>query len=140
MSEAPRPREGEVDCPAGLIISATKSDVPPPSNSRFIHQQGVIHTATSNGRVANAHYCVNDMGLYPVVTNWLQTDFGLDQFAFTSYSSLTAWASAIPDAPLDNVLTSQSFLQEVTEEARHKPGGSGSQLTILPEFRVSEHE
>jgi hypothetical protein len=98
-------------------------DVPPPSNSLFIHHQGVIHPATADGSVANVHYYVHDVGLWPIVTNWLQSNFGFDQFAFTPYSSPHAWTTTIPDAPLTNILTSQAFLQEVMEQSHHKPAG-----------------
>jgi hypothetical protein len=69
------------------------------------------------------HYYVHDVGLWPVVTNWLQSDFGFNQFAFTPYSLPHVWTNTIPDTPLTNILTSQSFLQEVMEQSRRKPAG-----------------
>jgi hypothetical protein len=82
-----------------------------------------VHGAISDGSLQPVHYYVHDVGLYPIVTNLLQTDFGFDSFAFTPYSSPHAWTTTIPDAPLTNILTSQSFLQEVMEQSRRKPAG-----------------
>jgi hypothetical protein len=139
MVDAPQPFEGKVDRPAGLLLSATCSDVPPPSHSLFVHHQGVIHAAISDGSVANAHYYVHDVCLWPIVVNWLQTDFGFDQLAFTPYSSPTAWTNNIgADAPLTNVLTSLLFLQEVMENSHRKPAGQLPPSTRDQHFPVQQ--
>lgn len=139
MADVPQPLKGEVDSLAGLLLSATRSDVPPPSNYLFVHHQGVIHAAISDGSVANAHYYVHNVGLWPVVINWLQTDFGFDQFAFTPYSSPTAWTNNIgADAPLTSVLTSQSFLQEVMENSHCKPAGQLPPSTGDQHFQLQQ--
>jgi hypothetical protein len=57
------------------------------------------------------NFFVNDVGLWPIITNWLQTEFRYTCFAFTPYSSPTVWNNAFgTKAPLDQIITSQTFL------------------------------
>lgn len=57
------------------------------------------------------NFFVNDVGLWPIITNWLQTEFWYTRFAFTPYSSPTAWNNAFgTEAPLNQIITSQTFL------------------------------
>jgi hypothetical protein len=75
---------------------------------------GVIHAADDSGNNNNVNLFVNDVGLYPIVVNWLQSKFHYNQFAFTPYSSPTVWtANFSSEAPLDHIITSQTFLEQV---------------------------
>jgi hypothetical protein len=75
---------------------------------------GVIHAADNSGNNNNINLFVNDVGLYPIVVKWLQSEFRHIWFAFTPYSSPTAWtANFSSEAPLDHIITSQTFLEQV---------------------------
>ena len=90
------------------------SDVPAASHPSFIHRMGVIHAADDSGNNNNVNLFVNDVGLYPIAVNWLQSKFCYKRFAFTPYSSPTAWtANFSSEAPLDHIITSQTFLEQV---------------------------
>ncbi|KAL7511055.1 hypothetical protein ACHAXN_007950 [Cyclotella atomus] len=91
------------------------SDVPTASHPSFIHRMGVIHAADDSGNSNNnVNLFVNDVGLYPIAVNWLQSKFCYKRFAFTPYSSPTAWtANFSSEAPLDHIIISQTFLEQV---------------------------
>lgn len=132
-SDPPVPVEGEVDRPPGLRLSRHTSDVDPPSHPSLVYGSGVVHARRSDGSVVDSHHYIADVGLWPILTNFLQSDFGLDEFTFTPYSSPTAWTNTFgASTPLSNIITSQTFLQEVMQRNRTSRGVPPSQQTAAP--------
>lgn len=122
MVDPSLPREGEVDRPAGLIVSNHPTDVPAPSSDRFVFGSGVLHARISDGSIGTVNYFLTDVGvgMYPVLTNYLQADFRMDEFVFTPYSSATEWIRKYgATEPLNQVITSQTFLNEVMQRTRN---------------------
>lgn len=133
-SDPPVPLEGEVERPPGLRLSRHASDVDPPSNPSLVHGSGVVHARRSDGSVVDSHHFIADVGLWPIITNFLQSDFALDDFTFTPYSSPTTWNNNFGDSsPLSNIITSQTFLQNVMQRNRASRGVHPPSPTAAPQ-------
>lgn len=132
-TDPPQPLEGEVDRPPGLLLSRHVSDVDPPSHPSLVYRSGVVHARRSDGSLVASNHFIADVGLWPILTNFLQTDFGLDDFTFTPYSSPTTWNTNFGDStPLDNIITSQTFLQQVMQQNRLDRGTNNPPATSVP--------
>jgi hypothetical protein len=59
------------------------SEVPALSHPSFIHRVRVICAADNSSINNSVNLFINGMGLYPIVVNWLQTEYRYNRFAFT---------------------------------------------------------
>jgi hypothetical protein len=100
----------KINRPAGLYLSRHASDVPEPSSLTKIHRSGIVHAAVQDGSVQQINFCVSDISIYPVFTQWLQETYRYDQFAFTPYFTAMNWNENFGDSsPISQMISRKFF-------------------------------